>query len=45
MLFLHVFFICSKEEELQLVTGTEEEENMTLLVCLEKPQRTFSLKS
>lgn len=30
---------------MQVVTGTEEEENKTLLLCLEKPPKAFSLKS
>lgn len=30
---------------MQVITGTEEEENRTLLLCLEKPLKTFSLKS
>lgn len=30
---------------MQVVAGTEGEENRSLLLCLEKPLKTFSLKS
>lgn len=40
-----IFFIRSKEDKMQVVAGTEGEENRSLLLCLEKPLKTFSLKS